>query len=220
MGFVLLAIFAWNTLALQGAVLEIVCHAFSTGALFAIVGLMQERLHTRDMDKMGGLWLTAPRLGAVALVFALASLGLPSLGNFVAEFLILVGTWRVSEPATVLGAVGLVAATIYSLWIVQRVFQGRETPAVVMPDLTLREGAHAGRHGGPAALARRLPAAHLQHRATGPRRPAAARRACRRRRRPPRPGRPPWRPRPRCATRPRPKRRRLPGVRATARGLQ
>ena len=63
MGFVLLAIFAWNTLALQGAVLEIVCHAFSTGALFAIVGLMQERLHTRDMDKMGGLWLTAPAPG-------------------------------------------------------------------------------------------------------------------------------------------------------------
>ena len=139
MGFVLLAIFAWNTLALQGAVLEIVCHAFSTGALFAIVGLLQERLHTRDMDKMGGLWLTAPRLGAMALVFALASLGLPVLGNFVAEFLILVGTWRVSEPATVLAAFGLVAATVYSLWIVQRVFQGRETPAAVMPDLTLRE---------------------------------------------------------------------------------
>ena len=140
MGFVLLAIFAWNTLALQGAVLEIVCHAFSTGALFAIVGLMQERLRTRDMDKMGGLWIIAPGMGAVALVFALASLGLPSLGNFVAEFLILLGSWRVSEPATVLAALGLVAATIYALWLVQRVFQGRETPAVTMTDLTLREG--------------------------------------------------------------------------------
>ncbi|MGD0998860.1 MAG: proton-conducting transporter membrane subunit, partial [Thermoleophilia bacterium] len=140
MGFVLLAIFAWNTLALQGAVLEIVCHAFSTGALFAIVGLMQERLRTRDMDKMGGLWITAPGMGAVALVFALASLGLPSLGNFVAEFLILLGSWRVSEPATVLAALGLVAATIYALWLVQRVFQGRETPAVTTTDLTLREG--------------------------------------------------------------------------------
>ena len=139
MGFVLLAIFAWNTLALQGAVLEIVCHAFSTGALFAIVGLMSERLHTRDMDKMGGLWLTAPAMGAMTLVFALASLGLPTLGNFVAEFLILIGTWPVSEPATVLAAFGLVAATVYSLWIVQRVFQGRETPTAVIPDLTLRE---------------------------------------------------------------------------------
>jgi NADH-quinone oxidoreductase subunit M len=140
MGFVLLAIFAWNSLALQGAVLEIVCHAFSTGALFAIVGLMQDRLHTRDIEKMGGLWITAPRVGAAALVFALASLGLPALGNFVAEFLILIGTWRVSEPAAVLGAVGLVAATVYSLWIVQRVFQGRETPAVVMTDLSPAEG--------------------------------------------------------------------------------
>jgi NADH-quinone oxidoreductase subunit M len=140
MGFVLLAIFAWNTLALQGAVLEIVCHAFSTGALFAIVGLMQDRLHTRDMDKMGGLWLAAPGMGAFALIFALASLGLPTLGNFVAEFLILLGTWPVSEPAAVLGAVGLVAATIYALWLVQRVFQGRETPALALPDLTVREG--------------------------------------------------------------------------------
>jgi NADH-quinone oxidoreductase subunit M len=58
----------------------------------------------------------------------------------VAEFLILAGTWRVSEPATVLGAAGLVAATIYSLWLVQRVFQGRETPAMDLPDLSLREG--------------------------------------------------------------------------------
>ena len=99
------------------------------GALFAIVGLMQDRLHTRDMDKMGGLWIAAPGMGAFALFFALASLGLPTLGNFVAEFLILLGTWPVSEPAAVLGAVGLVAATIYALWLVQRVFQGRETPA-------------------------------------------------------------------------------------------
>jgi NADH-quinone oxidoreductase subunit M len=92
------------------------------------------------MEEMGGLWIAAPRMGAMALVFALASLGLPALGNFVAEFLILMGTWRVSEPATVLGAVGLVAATVYSLWIVQRVFQGRETPAVVMTDLSPAEG--------------------------------------------------------------------------------
>jgi len=140
MGFVLLAIFAWNTLALQGAVLEIVCHAFSTGALFALVGLMQERLHTRDMEEMGGFWAAAPTMGAAAMVFALASLGLPVLGNFVAEFLILVGTWRVSEPAAVLGAVGLVAATVYSLWIVQKVFQGREEPAQRLTDLSPREG--------------------------------------------------------------------------------
>ena len=97
MGFVLLGIFAWNTLALQGVVLQIVCHALSTGALFILVGSLQDRIHTRDMDKMGGLWAVAPRMGGTAMFFALASLGLPGLGNFVAEFLILVGTWQVSQ---------------------------------------------------------------------------------------------------------------------------
>ena len=91
MGFVLLGIFAWNTLALQGVVLQIVCHALSTGALFILVGGLQDRIHTRDMDKMGGLWQVAPRMGGTAMFFAMASLGLPGLGNFVAEFLILVG---------------------------------------------------------------------------------------------------------------------------------
>ncbi len=75
MGFVLLGIFAWNELALQGAVIEILSHAFSTGALFALVGLLQERTHTRDMDRFGGLWATAPRMGAVAMVFALGLAG-------------------------------------------------------------------------------------------------------------------------------------------------
>ncbi len=110
MGFVLLGIFAWNTLALQGVVLEMVCHGSRTGALFVIVGLLQERLHTRDMARWAGSGSTAPRMGGAAMLFALASLGLPGLGNFVGEFLILVGVLRVSEPAAVLAAVGLVAA--------------------------------------------------------------------------------------------------------------
>ena len=95
MGFVLLAIFAWNTLALQGAVLEIVCHAFSTGALFAIVGAHagapahpRHGQDGRPVADGAAAWARSP------LVFALASLGLPGLGNFVAEFLILIGTWR------------------------------------------------------------------------------------------------------------------------------
>ena len=83
MGFVLLGIFAWNTLALQGVVLQLVCHALSTGALFILVGGLQDRIHTRDMGKMGGLWTVAPRMGGTAMFFALASLGLPGLGNFV-----------------------------------------------------------------------------------------------------------------------------------------
>ena len=139
MGFVLLGVFAWNTLALQGAVLEIVCHAFSTGALFLLVGSLQERIHTRDMGRMGGLWSVAPRMGGTALFFALASLGLPGLGNFIAEFLILQGTWQVSKWAAVLGAVGLVFATVYALWMVQRAFQGEETHGWKFADLGRRE---------------------------------------------------------------------------------
>ena len=139
MGFALLGIFAWNTLALQGVVLQLVCHALSTGALFILVGALQDRIHTRDMDKMGGLWWVAPKMGGVGMFFAMASLGIPGLGNFVAEFLILVGTWQVAKWAAVLGAVGLVFATVYSLWLMQRAFQGRETHGWKMPDLGPRE---------------------------------------------------------------------------------
>jgi NADH-quinone oxidoreductase subunit M len=139
MGFVLMGIFAWNTLALQGVVLQLVCHAFSTGALFIMVGGLQDRIHTRDMGRMGGLWQVAPRMGGTAMFFALASLGLPGLGNFVAEFLILLGTWQVSEWAAVLGAVGLVFATVYALWMMQRAFQGEETHGWTFADLDRRE---------------------------------------------------------------------------------
>ena len=89
LGFVLLGIYAWNTLALQGAVIQMLAHGLSTGALFILVGALQERLHTRDMRQMGGLWASAPRIGAIGLFFAIASLGLPGLGNFVGEFLVL-----------------------------------------------------------------------------------------------------------------------------------
>jgi NADH-quinone oxidoreductase subunit M len=139
MGFALIGIFAWNTWALQGVILELVCHALSTGALFILVGGLQDRIHTRDMTKMGGLWQVAPRMGGTAMFFAMASLGLPGLGNFVAEFLILVGVWQVSHWAAVLGAVGLVFATVYALWMMQRAFQGEETHGLKFADLTKLE---------------------------------------------------------------------------------
>ena len=128
MGFVLLGIFAWNELSLQGVILQIVCHAFSTGGLFIIVGALEERLGTRDLTKMGGLWALVPRFGGSTMILAMAALGLPALGNFVAEFLILLGTYRVSPPAAIIASVGLVLATVYSLWMIQRVFHGRLAP--------------------------------------------------------------------------------------------
>src|SRR6185437_12852709 len=114
LGFVLLGIYAWNTLALQGAVIQMLAHGLSTGALFILVGALQERLHTRDMRQIGGLWASAPRMGAIGMFFAIAALGLPGLGNFVGEFLVLFGTYRVASAFAIVGTLGLVVSTIYA----------------------------------------------------------------------------------------------------------
>ena len=139
LGFVLLGVYAWNALALQGAVLQMLCHGLSTGALFILVGALQERTGTRDLGRLGGLWATVPRMGALGLFFALASLGLPGLGNFVAEILTLVGAWRASPAWTAVAAVGLVLATAYALRLVQRTFHGANRQDWEIPDLGLRE---------------------------------------------------------------------------------
>ena len=135
--------FAGTTLALQGAVLQILCHGISTGALFILVGALQERTHTRDMNRLGGLWATVPRMGGLTMFFGLAAMGLPGLGNFVAEFLVLLGAYRVSPVATALAAIGLIISTVYALWMIQGAFQGREREAIHMRDLGSREMAMA-----------------------------------------------------------------------------
>ena len=139
MGFVLLGIFAWNMTALQGAIMQMLAHGVSTGALFIIVGMVQERIHTRDMDRMGGFWSTIPRLSSAAMVFALASLGLPGFGNFVAEFMVLLGVYRVNVLVTAFATAGLVFAAIYSLWMIQRVFHGEPRAIWKTPDLSRLE---------------------------------------------------------------------------------
>ncbi len=139
MGFVLLGLFAFNQLALQGVVMQMLAHGISTGALFILVGALQERIHTRDINVMGGLWQKIPRMGAVGLIFAMASLGLPGLGNFVAEFLILSGSYQASVWITIFATIGLVAATIYSLRIMQKVFYGEEKKSWTLPDMNFKE---------------------------------------------------------------------------------
>ena len=138
MGFVMLGIFSMNVLALQGVVLQIICHAISTGALFILAGAMQERLHSRDMNDMGGFWEYAPRMGGIAVFFVLASLGLPGLGNFVAEFLILAGSYQVNPLLTVIASFGLIASAMYSLRIIQKVFHGNKSGKKIS-DYTFRE---------------------------------------------------------------------------------
>jgi NADH-quinone oxidoreductase subunit M len=141
MGFVLVGVFAMNPIALQGALVVMLAHGVSTSALFVLAGDLSERLHTRDLSRMGGLWATAPRMGGFTLLFALASLGLPGLGNFVGEILVLVGTWPVSPAIAAIGALGFVVATVYSLALVQRVFLGPNSAGWRIPDSTPRETA-------------------------------------------------------------------------------
>ncbi len=139
MGFVLVGTFSGNSLALQGVVLQIICHGLSTGALFILVGAIDERIQTRDMRQMGGFWARAPRMGAAGMLFAMASMGLPGLGNFIAEFLVLLGTFKVSPLMAVLASLGLIAATVYALWMVQWVFLGEPRSGRKIVDFNPRE---------------------------------------------------------------------------------
>lgn len=139
LGFVLLGIFAGTEIALQGAVMQMVCHGISTGALFVLVGMLQERVRTRDMRLMGGLWSLAPRMSGMVLVFALASLGLPGLGNFVGEFAVLLGAYKTYPILVVPAALGLIVAAIYGLRIMAPVFLGPLVIPWKLPDLSVRE---------------------------------------------------------------------------------
>jgi NADH-quinone oxidoreductase subunit M len=134
-------VYAFTPQALSGAVLQMVSHGISTGALFMLVGALQDRIHTRDLDRMGGLWSQVPRMGAAALVLAMALVGLPGLVNFVSEFLVLVGTWTVSPVATLVAGLGLVIATVYSLRLFQTAFHGTPREKWTLTDLGTRETA-------------------------------------------------------------------------------
>jgi NADH-quinone oxidoreductase subunit M len=140
LGFVLLGVFAWNEWALQGALMQMICHGLSTGALFFIAGALQQRMHTRDLDRMGGLWRTMPVMSGAALFFIMASLGLPGLGNFVAEFLVLLGAFRIDVVLASLATVGILVGTIYGLKLMQQAFYGPKLHNWSLPDLSMREG--------------------------------------------------------------------------------
>jgi NADH-quinone oxidoreductase subunit M len=149
--------------AVSGAVLQMVNHGISTGALFLIIGLLYERTHTLDLGAYGGVASVAPAIAATFVVVTLSSIGLPGTNGFVGEFLILLGTfmtqtlgsWHVSLPAvlggplelskgnvlSVLAATGVVLGAVYMLWLVQRVFFGPKRKAAQhgIPDLSVRE---------------------------------------------------------------------------------
>jgi NADH-quinone oxidoreductase subunit M len=139
MGFVLIGIYSGNMVALQGVVIQMLAHGLSAGALFILCGEIYERLHTRDMREMGGLWTRLRYLPPIALVFTAASLGLPGLGNFVGEIMVLLGAFQANPMIAVLASGGLVLAAIYGLLFMQKVFYGPIQSATPLPDLSARE---------------------------------------------------------------------------------
>ena len=145
LGFVVLGIFAMTQEAIQGAVIQMVNHGLSTGALFLLVGVIYERTHTREISQYGGIAKIVP-FYAFALLFAsLSSIGLPGLNGFVGEFLILLGSFK--SPVlgswwfTVFAASGVIFAAVYLLWMYQRVVFGEvKNPKLnSLTDMNFRE---------------------------------------------------------------------------------
>jgi NADH-quinone oxidoreductase subunit M len=124
LGFVMLGIFALNQQGIQGAILQMVNHGISTGALFLLVGFIYERRHTREMAEFGGLWKIMPIYGSIMLIVALSSMGLPGLNGFVGEFTILLGTWAADPVWAAFAAIGVILAAVYILTMFQKMFMG------------------------------------------------------------------------------------------------
>jgi NADH-quinone oxidoreductase subunit M len=143
LGFVMLGIFSLNQQGVVGAVIQMVNHGLSTGALFLMVGMIYDRRHSRRIEDFGGLWTVMPAFSAVFLVVTLSSLGLPGLNGFVGEFLILVGAFQVHRGLTVVATTGIIFAAVYLLWMYQRVVFGPVTHPEIrgLRDLSLREWA-------------------------------------------------------------------------------
>ncbi len=141
MGFVVLGLFALTPMAAKGAVLQMVNHGVSTGALFLIVGVIYERRHTRLISEFGGLSALMPRYATIFMIMAMASIGLPGLNGFVGEFLILMGTWSVNGVWVAIAAAGIILGAGYMLWLYQRVMFGKvDNPAnQTLKDLTRLE---------------------------------------------------------------------------------
>ena len=124
MGFVMLGISSGNLLSLEGAIIQMVNHGLTSGALFMLVGFVYERRHTRRISDFGGLKITMPKYAAIFLFTSFASIGLPGLNGFVGEFMILMGSFGTYKLLSAISAFGVVLAAIYMLWAYQRMFTG------------------------------------------------------------------------------------------------
>jgi len=141
MGFVTLGIFMLNAQGIEGAIMQMVNHGITTGALFLCVGAIYERTHSRQITDNVGLASLMPRYVTVLVIFSLSSLGLPGTNSFVGEFLVLAGTFFWSKWIATIASLGIILAAAYLLWMLQRVAFGVPNPAHVsqLHDLNLRE---------------------------------------------------------------------------------
>jgi NADH-quinone oxidoreductase subunit M len=141
MGFVMLGLFAFTPMAIKGAVIQMINHGISTGALFLIVGIIYERRHTRLISEFGGLSSRMPVYAAVFLIITMSSIGLPGLNGFIGEFMILMGVFSVNWVWAAIAATGIIFGAGYMLWLYQRVMFGKnENPANQnLKDLNIRE---------------------------------------------------------------------------------
>ena len=141
LGFVILGIWALTVHSVQGAILIMINHGISTGALFLLAGMLYERRHTRLIAAFGGIARVMPMFSAVLTLVALSSIGLPGTNGFVGEFLVLLGSFGVYPVATVIATAGVIVAAAYLLWALQRViFNPLSDPAnEKLTDLTPRE---------------------------------------------------------------------------------
>jgi len=141
MAFVTIGLFAFNQQGLDGAMLVMLSHGLVSGALFLCVGVIYDRLHTREIDRYGGLSTNMPKYALLFLLFTMASVGLPGTSGFVGEFLSLVGAYHASSWVAFVATTGIILGAAYMLYLYRRVAYGELTKADVaaMPDLSKRE---------------------------------------------------------------------------------
>jgi NADH-quinone oxidoreductase subunit M len=134
LGFVMLGLFALNSQGMQGAILQMINHGLSTGALFLLVGMIYEQTHTRELKVYGGLWKITPVFGTIMLIVALSSMGLPGLNGFVGEFAILLGAFGSLAIGNAwyaaISALGVIMAAVYILYMFQKMFLGPQGEVV------------------------------------------------------------------------------------------
>jgi NADH-quinone oxidoreductase subunit M len=141
MGFVTMGIFAANEQGVQGAIFQMLSHGLISGALFLCVGVVYDRMHTREITAYGGLVNRMPAYAAMMLLFTMGNVGLPGTSGFVGEFMTLMGVFRVNSWVAIFAATGVILSAAYALWLYRRVVLGsldKESLKAIL-DLTPRE---------------------------------------------------------------------------------